>query len=179
MYEHDYYQISSLIILPLVYLNFLNLLIIRFPGIHDAIITKALLLTVFAMLIFNCRQQMKMRYGDFHYEWSKKNIAMYGELTPYLRNIGINRDDIVYCSPDPSINISLYLMDQKGFTDFILVRDTTRFEIRYHKMRENGLEYVIIGDTAEFAKVNDLRFNEIYLGEKIGQFGQTMIFKVK
>jgi len=66
-------------------------------------------------------------------------------INPYLREIGIKRDDLVYATPDGTINGSLYLMDQKGFTDFSV--GSAPEEIRFNAIREYGVQYLVLLDT--------------------------------
>ncbi len=94
-----------------------------------------------------------------------------------MRRLGINREDIVYATPDISVNISLYLMDQKGFTDFEFISAPDRTPIeRLNLLKGKGLEYVIIGDRKDVMQFEIL---EPHFGEKIGQFGTTEIYKVQ
>ena len=97
---------------------------------------------------------------------------MYGEITPYLRSLGIEREDKVYCTPDQSINISLYLMDQKGFTDFF--RNGVSFTEKIELFKLHELKYVIVGDTSK------LDVKPISLGLKeIGEYNGAQIYSVK
>jgi hypothetical protein len=121
---------------------------------------------------------MNYRFSEknWHYYYAEKKISQFGEITAYLRHLGINRDNIVYASPDISVNISLYLMDQKGFTDFEFNDAPVRTPLeRLNLLKSKGLEYVIIGDRRE---VEHFELLESHFGEKIGQFGTTEIFKV-
>ncbi|MBA7592835.1 hypothetical protein ES708_35029 [subsurface metagenome] len=110
---------------------------------------------------------------NYSFRASNERLIMFGDLEPYLRQLGINRTDIVYCTPDRSINISLYLCDQKGFTDFGLSR--LGFSERIEHMKERGLQYIIVGDSSLITNSTN---NKNELGNKIGQFGNTQIFKV-
>ncbi len=175
MYHHDYYQIGNLIVIPFVYLNLFNMLRHKYPGIFASSKTKIILIACMILLINDCRINMNHRYSLEHYSIraSNEKLIMFGDLEPYLRQLGIKRTDTVYCTPDRSINISLYLCDQKGYTDFGLSQ--FNFSERIEHMKDRGLQYIIIGDTSSLA---DITYNKIDLGNKIGQFGNTQIFKV-
>jgi hypothetical protein len=58
-------------------------------------------------------EQSYARYLFWDYGNSIKHIE---EITPDLRKHGIKREDFVLSIPDQSFDISLYFMDQKGFT---------------------------------------------------------------
>jgi len=77
--------------------------------------------------------------------WSYGNdIENLENITPALRAHGISREDKVLSIPDQSYNISLYLMDQKGFTlaREKLIDDTTVIEPYLEKV-----SYVVLSDT--------------------------------
>ena len=53
------------------------------------------------------------KYLNWRYNSS---IGPLETITPELRAIGIKRDDLTLSIPDDSFDVSLYLMDQKGYT---------------------------------------------------------------
>ncbi|MGL4598723.1 MAG: hypothetical protein ACRCYO_14500, partial [Bacteroidia bacterium] len=66
---------------------------------------------------------------------------------PLLRKLGIRREDKVYVLPDPSINISLTLMDQRGFTQYGISPNERQTTIIPRKISE-GASYMIFIDPA-------------------------------
>ena len=175
MRQHDYYQLGNLVIIPIIYLSFFTMLYNQYPKIYQSLITKGFLVVIMVLLINDCRINMNKRFcnSDWSYYSSMKKIYQFGELEPYLRRLGIERNDIVYATPDISINISLYLMNQKGFTDYGSQHLSPIDRLNY--LKERGLEYVIVGDRKEVANFDQL---ENHFGNKIGQFGTTEIYKV-
>ena len=141
------------------------------------------------LLVLNCRQVMDFRYSvkDAHYISSSATLEMF-DVEEYLREIGIEKDDKVYCTPDRSINISLFLCGQKGRTDVRLYTSNYKgfegkwgltqlsLEDRMDHLRETGVEYVILGSREEFKELENL---DDILGEKIGQTGNTEIFRIQ
>lgn len=79
--------------------------------------------------------------------WEYGNaIQRIENITPDLRKHNIKRDDIVLSIPDPSFNISLYFMDQKGFTitrDH-LINDSLVTDLFLNK----NIKYVVLSDTS-------------------------------
>jgi hypothetical protein len=45
-------------------------------------------------------------------------------------------------------------------------------------MQSKGLQYVIIGDTLEFSKLNKIPFHKVDFGTQIAQFGETRVYRV-
>lgn len=82
------------------------------------------------------------KYLFWDYGNSIKRIE---NIKPDLRKHGIKREDFVLSIPDQSFDISLYFMDQKGFTISIdhLMHDTTVAD----RFLKKGVKYVVISDT--------------------------------
>lgn len=82
------------------------------------------------------------KYNFWDYNRSRKPLET---ITPELRKAGIKREDLVLCIPDNSFDISLYLMDQKGYcigrNDF--ESDTT---VLGHFVNK-PIKYVVVSDT--------------------------------
>lgn len=146
MKQHDYYQLNNLIIPIMILLNFLLYLKNNREKIFHSIITKGLIgILVVVSFISSGKIMEKYYYGGWFYDYAQTTYNhKYDKITPYLRSLGIERTDKVYCTYDPSINISLYLMDQKGFTDF--APKGISFQERVSFYTEKGCKYVIIGN---------------------------------
>ncbi len=172
--QHDYYQMNNLIILVLVSFNFFLYFRERFPRLYRSWISKSIVAILVLFLVFKCHTFLKDKYyGGWYMEYSTENYNYrYGEITPYLRSLGIERYDKVYVTYDPSINISLYLMDQKGFTDFF--RKDRTFSQKVEFFSEKGLKYVLIGDYDTI----DTPPEDIGL-EKIGEYNGVGIYRTE
>ncbi|MCK4745458.1 MAG: glycosyltransferase family 39 protein [Bacteroidales bacterium] len=175
MRNHDYYQINNLFIFVIIYLAFFSIFSKAFPRVYNSIWARLPFVLLVVFLVINCRNRVQFRYSedDAHYLSSMKVIEMF-DIEDYLREIGIERTDKVYCTPDPSPNISLYLCDQKGRTDFGRVSRWT-MEKRLEYMKGIQIEYVILGSREKYEDVENL---DELLGEKIGQIDGTEIFKL-
>ena len=91
-------------------------------------------------------------------------------ITPYLRSLGIKRNDLVYSTPDGTINVTLYLMDQKGFSDFYI--GGLPEEKRIETVQSLGVKYLIINDSALYKKT----FLVPFLKHKVGAYKNVAIF---
>jgi hypothetical protein len=94
-------------------------------------------------------------------------------ITPYLRSLGIERTDKVISIPDISFNITLYLMDQKGWTDYGDV-NLNRSE-KIAKKIKSGAEYLIINDSTIYKKDNI----QPYIKNKIGSYKNIDIYDLR
>ncbi|MFO7670646.1 MAG: glycosyltransferase family 39 protein [Bacteroidales bacterium] len=175
MRNHDYYQANNFFIFVPVYLTFFSILEKLYPRLHHSVWTKFTLLFLVLFLIANCNKVMKFSYSerDYNFVGSSRALEMY-DMEEYLDELGIDRSRKVHCTPDPSINISLYLCNRKGLTDYGPL-DHLSMEERIPLMKETGIEYLILGSREAFRDENI----DALLGEKIGQTGNTEIFRIE
>jgi 4-amino-4-deoxy-L-arabinose transferase-like glycosyltransferase len=173
--QHDYYQMNNLMIPLLVFFNFFLFLKQEAPRIFKSWITKGFVIIFLGFLVYKCNIFMAHTYyGGWFYDYAITHYNnRYDEITPHLRSLGIERHDKVYCTYDPSINISLYLMDQKGFTDTDILRLGRTFSQKVELFSQHGLKYVIVGDYDRI----DAQPEDIGL-EKIGTYKEVGIYKV-
>ncbi len=174
MRNHDYYQINNYFILIPIYLTFFSILGKQFPRLYASLFTKFALLIIVVLLAMNCNKVLKFRYSeqDLNYIGSVEVLKMY-DIEAYLDEIGVDRSKWVHCTPDRSINISLYLCNRKGVTDFRRLKHLS-LEERIPILKEGGIEYLILGSREHFKDENI----EGLLGDKIGEIGNTEIFRI-
>lgn len=109
--------------------------------------------------------------------WSYGNdIKRIENIKPALRQYGIKREDKIVSIPDGSFDISLYFMDQKGYTinrDH-LIHDTTVAD----RFFSRNIKYVVLSDTS---LKKEIAFRRVQ--DKLEPFfmfnNQVQVFKVK
>ena len=176
MKQHDYYQINNLFIFVPLYLTLFSILSTRVPRIYRSVWTKLVLGMVVLFMILNAYEWIHLRYSNEDRQFYSSNLKIYRfDIEEYLEEIGIDQTATVYCTPDPSINISLYMCNRKGITDFALIAQTTNMEERLEKIKEAGIEYVILGSRKPYEDVENL---DELLGEKVGEIRETEIFRL-
>jgi hypothetical protein len=183
--NHDYYQMNNLLILVLVSMNFLLWVKNNKARIYRSVLFKSALAGLILFLFISCEKIMKeYYYGGWYMNYARETYnEKYDNITPYLRSLGIDRQDPVYCTPDISINISLYLMDQKGHTDFF--RKNVPFGEKLELFSASGAKYVILGDTTAMpgepgdyglTKIGERNGVRIFrIGEKAAAVGGELI----
>ncbi|HTA84408.1 MAG TPA: glycosyltransferase family 39 protein [Bacteroidia bacterium] len=136
---HDYYLINLLILVPFIIITFLHYLKNNHTRFFSSITLKILFGVFLAFNIyytaienrakypaddgsqvssgFILRQKTVDMWNWFHGDYNLY-LRPYETIEDYNRSLGIKREDKVISIPDNSVNISLYLMDQKGFTDY-------------------------------------------------------------
>ncbi len=190
---HDYYLLNLLVFIPLTLLAFLDFLKRNCPSLFQNTIMKIIAALGVVVLLYMGAVYTRMKYyprQDFVQKsilvnkdkiaqwimWSdycSKYYKAFETITPYLRELGLKRNDLVYSIPDGTINVTLYLMDQKGFSDFYIggIPEDQRMET----VKSLGARYLIINDSALYRKP----FLAPYLLHKIGTYKNVEIFDLK
>jgi len=91
-------------------------------------------------------------------------------ITPYLRTIDIMPDDKVLCLPDGSINISLYFMNQKGWTNYSTDLDSSKIMGKINQ----GADYLFIYIDTLYNNKNITPF----IKHKIGEYNDIDIYDI-
>ena len=168
--DHDYYTINLFILIPTVLFSFLLLLRNKFKKVYASLFFRII---VIVFLIYNidfARNRIESRYS--HNGWENenyvKNIKSFEEIIPYLQSIGIKKDDRVICLSDNSINISLYMMNQKGWTNFGIDADRIKIEEKINL----GAKYLFIYNK----KIYEEPAIKPFIENKIGVFKNIDIY---
>jgi hypothetical protein len=170
--DHDYYTINLFILVPIMLLAFLLLLKDRFPTVFNSAFFWIL---SFSFLVHNVdfgRRRMSDRYSNdgWHNESYVTYFQTFRKIPYYLRSIGITQDDKVLSISDNSINISLYMMNQKGWTNY----GTKTNSATIRKRILQGAKYLFISNQADIEEVEIKPF----LTKKIGQYKNVDIFEL-
>ncbi|MCK5847262.1 MAG: glycosyltransferase family 39 protein [Bacteroidales bacterium] len=188
---HDYYLLEVLILIPPLLLSLLLAIKEKNTKLFESKIMRVIVVLVLVFSINYTSISLKAKYQkvgnkydrlflskkdiDFWnwYHWHYGNtFKAYENITPYLREIGIKREDVVLSIKDISPNISLYLMDQKGFTTLYQEGKSTVEQIDYSAKR--GAKYLITNDTTIMLDKDMSKYRE----KKIGEYGNVQIFKL-
>ena len=187
---HDYYMINLLMFSVFTLLNFSVIVKDHFKKIAKSFFIKILFLLFLSINIFYASAQTYIRYfypehdTVFSYivpeetleffrfmHWNyKEHVKAFETIEPFNRKLGIKRTDKVISLCDPSLDITLYLMDQKGFTDFDLF--TSRGDERMQKYLRMGAKYLFISDK----KFYEEKYLEPYLKNKMGSYKNVDIY---
>ncbi len=139
-YDHDYYMLTF-IIFPF----FLSLSWVEYLGriIH---LNKVFKLTSILFLALTCgfltNYSHKVQRNRYFKLKPYINTVLYS-IEPYLRSIGVKRTDLVVSVPDSSPNVSLYLMNNPGWTEAFTDEN---YNINY--FHAAGAKYLVISDSS-------------------------------
>jgi hypothetical protein len=170
---HDYYVIDLYIMVPLLFLAFFQVFRAKLPKAFHSLLMPVMLLVILIHSADFARRRMVERYdiNGYRNQHHREIFQAFSELEPTLQELGIRRDEKVLSLSDYSINITLYLMDRKGWTDYGIQMNP---EIIDQKIRE-GAGYLLIADPKTYEN-EDLN---PYLQEKIGSYRNIDIYTLK
>jgi len=168
--KHDYYTINLFVLVPLVLLGFFQVTKSKFNGLYKSIFFRVLLVAFLIHNIDFARRRIENRYhANFKNNFKYVHyIQPLEEIIPYLRSIGIEQDDRVICISDNSINISLYFMNQKGWTNYGLDYDGSKIKEKI----DIGAKYLFIYKSETYKQEGI----KPYIRNKIGEFENFDIY---
>ena len=166
-YHHDYYMLNVFIV-PLLILMCSIQVWETFELKKELQITAlATVFLLFFMTLKHSRHIIQNRYFGFLKEGLNENLQT---ITPYLRSIGIKPTDKVVSLPDPSINISLYLMNQTGWAE-----GYTTDSLNTTYFANHGAKYLIVN--GEITKHPE--WTTPYMKNQIGEYKGIKIYKLE
>jgi hypothetical protein len=170
--DHDYYTVNLFILVPLTLLTFLMLLKERFPVLFRSAIFWIVALSFLIHNVDFGRRRISGRYDTvgWHNEAYLNQYQAFRELPAYLRSIGISEEDKVISISDNSINISLYLMNQKGWTNYNIKSNPKLVE----RMISQGAKYLMVSIPESYAEEGLQPFFQ----KKTGQFRNIHIYEL-
>jgi hypothetical protein len=189
--NHDYYYVALLILFVGIIVPFVWYMKTNYPSLLEGRIAKIMAVVFLGFNFLYCLQVMQLKTlvkdehhlflavgdQDFvkHMAWAnsydcENNWYRFERMQPYMRKLGIQKEDRVVSLPDDSFNISLYLMGQKGWTNFN--HYSTKEEIQY--LIDRGAKYLFISQP----EILEQDFLQPFLTQKIGEFEGIAIYKL-
>ena len=188
---HDYYLIEFFILVPPLLICFLMFIQQNHEQLFYSKSIRIMTVVAICLSLFYGASKTRMKYDKkvfflteiflsedeigywkwFHWDYDMKSSA-YEKVTPYLRSLGIKRTDLVVSVPDQSPNITLSLMDQKGFTS--IYSSDENLHDYLPKFIKRGAKYLIVKDLEILKNKRLLKYTK----EKIGSFKNIQIYKL-
>ncbi len=112
------------------------------------------------------------RFEWYHWDYAKNRKAL-ESMRPVLDSLGLDRMDRVILIPDPSPNIGLSFLDQKGFTN--LYKGKKSYPEMIEQQLKWGAEYLIISHPKEAEKPELAP----YLNHEIGRHEHVRIYDLR
>lgn len=181
--DHDYYTIDLYILPVIVVITTFELLKSSYPKLFNSPVSKIIFSSFLIFNIYYAHQRLNQRYASDSWmnNTFEENKDIYS-ITPYLRKIGIIPKDTVVSIPDGS-HVSLYLMNQKGWTEYTDAKFMRGEPVRYNQDSagikssiEKGAKYLIVNGIEQFYKKPYLQAFDNYLK---GNYNNVLIFDLK
>jgi len=170
--HHDYYIIDLYILIPLLLMSFFLIVQSKLPSFYNSVFFSVVLMATLAHSAEFASERIAARYNPEG--WINRDyreiFQPFSELEPVLQELGIDRDARVFSPSDYSINISLYLMNRKGWTDYGVSMDPERITQKI----ELGAEYMFIANQ----KTKEHPAIQPYLKNKIGSHRNIEIYRL-
>ena len=174
--DHDYYIINLLILIVFIFVTFFYYLKSNHLKYFCSPVFKVVFLLFLCYNIYYCSNQIYDRYwGGWNNNWGRSdkfNKQDFVTITPYLRELNIKRTDKVISIPDLSVNISLYFMDQKGWTSFGNSKYDSTIIAEKIKL---GARYLIINDSTLYKE----DFLQPFINQKTGSYKSIDIYDLR
>jgi hypothetical protein len=189
---HNYYMITFLIPIAFILLSFFVFMEKKYPQVTKSKIFIAVCTLILLFNVGYASTKMYMSYFVpknekllncfvpskeigywkwFHWNYSNTDKP-FETIQNYNRSLGIKPNDRVLCLPDKSFNISLYMMNQKGFTinkDYNVNR-----KFICDLIKDDSLKYIFISSKS----VEDTTEARYFLKNKIGSYRNVDIYKM-
>lgn len=178
--DHDYYMLDLYILPPLILLHSFYLMGVQFPRLLRALPLKIGFAAFLLLNIYYAAGRSAARYkapvNDF-----EANKDFYS-ISPYLRQLGISPADTVIALPDYS-HVSLYLMNQKGWTEYVDMRLNKSEPVPYNADSASlqasirkGARYLILNGVEELYRKPHLQPFATHL---IGKYTRILVFDLE
>lgn len=169
--NHDYYMINQLLFMLVIFISALVLIKTNFPRIYYSKLFKIGILLLLIYNINTCRKNINVRYNGWPNNKHVKYTKAFEDIESFLPTINIQPNDKVIVLHDPSFNISLYLMNRKGYTNCLnQLQDSAEIA---QKIEKNA-NYLFINDSSLLSK----KYLQPFIKQKIGQYKNVSIFKL-
>lgn len=178
--DHDYYTIEMYILPILILISAFDILKRHYSKIVNSLISKIVFSVFLIFNIYYAQAKMDERYNSWMNDYPQ-NKDLYS-ITPYLRQIGLTPNDTIISIPDGS-HASLYLMNQKGWTEYVDAHFNKGIPTPYNhdsigiqNSINKGAKYLIINGIEELHKKPYL---QSYCKNIIGHYNNILIFQLK
>lgn len=171
--NHDYYVINLFILVPVVLVTFFIVLKKKYPPIFSSLLFRLILVLVLVSNIGFAAEKITERYHKN--SWQNKEYITFNKIfttiPPFLRELHIKPTDKVLSLSDNSINISLYLMQQRGWTNFGVNLDSMKIRQKINA----GAKYLLLNHRDSTA----LQKTWPFISHKMAKFGNVDIYSLK
>ena len=171
--DHDYYMIDLLILSVFIMLTFFTLLLNnrKQRAVIDLTFIKVLAVAFLIVNMSHTRKEIDGRYGAVG-NIQKNEMYGYQDIEPCLESLGIDASSKVISASDRTINVSLYLMNRKGWSRYgTNMEDSTAVAKRISE----GAEYLLYHQDIDPENNSHWKY---FIKEKLGVHQNVTICRI-
>ncbi len=169
LFQHDYYFAPLLILAALLFISFSETGNTRFPKIFHHPALKIAFSVILIINVIYASDKISDRYNEF--PKNENRVELY-DIQGFLDSLHIEKDAKIICTPDPSPNHMLYLLNRQGWSD-LYGMNTDSLKISDHI--RHGAKYLFVYDSIPDAN----RALDSFTDELIGEKGMVQVYKLK
>ncbi|MFM7310921.1 MAG: ArnT family glycosyltransferase [Flavobacteriales bacterium] len=188
---HDYYWITMFVLPAVILLMFAYLMFLKGGLIFSYRIFWIGLFASFSWSVWYAANNSNMRYfvregARYFPNYNSETVKFYKyyksaydvewrpyeTIEPYLVSIGMTEDDLVITQPDPSFNISLYLMNRRGWS---AMGDESNSSEGVRRRIEAGARWLLVLDQG---MTSDKSFLNEYMSNPVGHYKGVSIYRL-
>lgn len=176
--DHDYYVIDLYIVWIAVVAQSLYIMKMQFSRFVNSMGLRIAWIAILAFNAYYAAGRQAYRYNQWPNAYATEYQSIYS-CEPFLRQLGISHQDTIVFLPDPT-NVSLYLMNQKGWTQYTDQRFNEGKPIRYNQDSDglsrsisHGARYLIVKDMSVLTQFEWVRPHAQHL---LGEYKNMLVF---
>jgi hypothetical protein len=180
-YDHDYYTIDLNIVPVFLVITGFAVLFKKYPVLLRSMFLKMLFAIFLIFNIYYAEKQVAARYSGWKMQYYNERPDIYS-ISDYLNELGIATADKVIFIPDGS-NVSLYLMNRPGWTQYTDARFNRKAPILYNNDSsavawsiKKGAKYLIVNSFGDLYKYPYL---QSFAHNLAGQYESVLVFDLK
>ena len=172
--NHDYYIINVLLVIPVTWMVFVrNMEKWTIHSRKASIYIKIAFSVILLLNILHVDRRLEKRM-ERTWHWaipSLQKMHHMKEAREYLTSLGVQPSDKIISIPDETMNLTLYLLNQPGWTN-VYNRNKTAEDINYHASQ--GARYLVVNAPEELQKP----YLQPFLDKRIGVYKELTVFRL-
>lgn len=169
LFQHDYYFAPLLVLAAILFISFCETGHFRFPKIFHHPILKIIFMVILVINVIYASNKISDRYNEF--PENENRVELYN-IQGFLDSLHIEKDARIICTPDPSPNHMLYLLNRQGWSDLYGMNSDSLKILDHIK---HGAKYLFVHHNIPKENYELNHFIDGWMGEK----GFLQVYRLK
>lgn len=167
---HDYYWIDLYIMFLLAVVSFVFLL--KNSSRRAFQWGKPIFILLLIFNVLYCHKEIDKRYHGASMDYYNQYLKDFSAFKQVKQQFGIQDNDLVVSVPEGTINASLYLMDQKGWSTYGNNFENGQY---YESKIERGAKFLLVSDST----LLNADYLQPYIKHPLGHFKSISVFDLR